>query len=241
MNKDQKRRLEELKEPWCSAAFIEELYGLNLQQDKAVLGRFRAWSERFWREDVVKQSGGSYHRHALETFLQISELLPRKWAAVELGMDQDSFDKTLAGLARKSLLPPGVVDDPLVAKGLVRDIHRLFPALARTAFTTHSAYCARLHVAIEKDLGVNVTPLHCVTSEALAEDPLEYASDFDAITLEPVGTKYQVWLDFKKPINLKPDCCSLKFFAAEEDTLSPYVMRGDEPGQIPEALRARAG
>jgi hypothetical protein len=241
MNKDQERRLEELKGPWCSAVFIREFYGLDLQQDRDVLGRFRAWSKRFWRGDVVKQSGGAYHRHALESFLQIGELLPRKWAAIELGMDQDSFDKTLEALATESLLPPGVAQDPLVAKGLVRDIHRLFPALARTAFTTHSAYCGRLHAAITNDLGVTVTPLHCVTSEELKEDPPEYASDFDAITLEPVGTKYQVWLDFGKPINLKPDCCSLKLFAAEEAVLSHYVMRGDEPEEIPDGLRSRAG
>jgi hypothetical protein len=61
---------------------------------------------------------------------------------------------------------------------------------------------------------------------------------FDAITMDPVGLRYQVWLDTQKPVNLAPDVCSLKFYAKNEADLRPYVMKGGEPEDIDAKLRA---
>ena len=66
------------------------------------------------------------------------------------------------------------------------------------------------------------------------------ADAFDAITLEPVGLRYQVWLETRKPVNLRPDVCSLKFYAAHENELKEYVMKGSEPDDIDPRLRGAA-
>lgn len=42
----------------------------------------------------------------------------------------------------------------------------------------------------------------------------------------------------KKPVNLAADVCSLKFYAKNEASLRPYVMKGGEPETIDEKLRA---
>ena len=68
--------------------------------------------------------------------------------------------------------------------------------------------------------------------------PPDMAAAFDAITLEPVGLRYQVWLETKKPANLRPDVCSLKFYAQHEAELADYVMQGGEPRHIDDRLRA---
>lgn len=241
MDDRQRWRLEQLQKEACSIELAEELFGLDLRHDNALLGRFRAWASRFWRGEPVVRST-SINRHALESFFQFSGLVPVKWAAAEVGMEQSSFVATLQALQGDGLPVPmsSISSEQVVEERLVRDLHKWFPALSHVLFVNHSAYCARLHEVIEGTYPfIKVGALRCVTSEALGEDPPDYADTFDVLTLDPVGLRYQVWLDFKKPVNLRPDCCSLKFYASEQAALSSYVMRGGEPAEIPATLLAR--
>lgn len=89
--------------------------------------------------------------------------------------------------------------------------------------------CIALHVAIASDLDIYFTPVSCITSEVLDPEGPDLAVAFDAITMDPVGLRYQVWLDTKKPVNLAPDVWSLKFYAQNEADLRPRVLRGSEP------------
>jgi hypothetical protein len=239
MTPEQSKRFDDLKGPWCTGRLLIELYGIDLQNDGRLLGAFRTWSIRFRRnQPVERQRGGhEFNRHEFETFLQTNGLVPFRWGAVELGMTEDSLRQTLDALEGDSmpvrLTPP--ISDQLVEENVVRDLHKWFPTLRGRIFSTHDSKCGALHNAIRAQYGIDVKPLHCVTSQVLDPTEPDYAAVFDAITLDPVGLRYQVWLDFKKPFNLRPDCCSLKLFAQERTLLEPYVMRGDMP-EIPEAL-----
>jgi hypothetical protein len=106
------------------------------------------------------------------------------------------------------------------------------------AFSSHSSMCRALHDAIKAELNLVVQPLLCVTSTVLDTENPDLADAFDAITLDPVGLRYQVWLDTRKPVNLRPDVCSLKFYAQHENELRAHVMKGSEPSAIDEKLRA---
>lgn len=117
-------------------------------------------------------------------------------------------------------------------------LFRAFASLRHKTFSDHSLKCRALHATIRAELHIEVEPVRCVTSILLDPTEPDMAAAFDAITLEPVGLRYQVWLDADKPVNLRPDVCSLSFHAKHEAELRAYVMKGSEPGSIDERLRA---
>jgi hypothetical protein len=98
--------------------------------------------------------------------------------------------------------------------------------------------CRALHDAIRTELDVKVEPLLCVTSRILDPEEPDVAAAFDAITLDPVGLRYQVWLNTDKPVNLRADVCSLKFYAQHERELRKRILQGSQPNRIDERLRA---
>jgi len=237
MNQEQIKKLKVLQTQWIDPKLLTDLYGIRLP-DESLLGMFRAWAGRFRRMKVVEQNNHLYDRHALERCFQFHRLLPVKWGAARLGMERDSFVELLEILDQRSLIIRNVGNftDQLIEESLIRDMSKLFPGLPNTVFGDHSDYCRNLHQAIHNDFGISVRPLRCVTSETLGDDPPDYAYEFDVITSEPIGTRYQVWLDLGKPICLKADACSLRLFAAEQEILSPFLMAGQAP-EIPDALK----
>lgn len=101
MTPEQSAGFQALKNPWCSFHRVQELYGLDLEQDQALFGSLLSWEARRRREgEVLKPE--FVHRHHLETFLQIMKFLPIKLAAVRLGMDADSLRR-----AEEALKPRG--------------------------------------------------------------------------------------------------------------------------------------
>jgi hypothetical protein len=107
--------------------------------------------------------------------------------------------------------------------------------LTHYVFGDHRDYCQQLHQEIERDLNVKVTPVYCVTSVAASETPVDYGHDFDCLTFQPIGIKYQVWLDFKKPMYLSPDRCGSAFYVQNESLLKKFKFPGDEP-RLPATL-----
>lgn len=235
MDEAQKKRFQELQGKRCSIELISQIYGLEFP-DESLLGKFRAWAQQLRRIRDVELPG-SIDRHALETFFQTSKLIPEKWAAAKLGMADTSLHETLEELKNTGRIPQVLNDtEQVIDENLIRGFYKYFASLRNVIFADHNDFCTKLHTAIREELNYTVTALHCVTSEALRESPADYAYAFDAITLEPVGIKYQVWLDFHKPMNLRPDCCSVKFYAAEKETLRPFLFAGREPDLPPSLL-----
>ncbi|HEY5957898.1 MAG TPA: hypothetical protein VIV60_15150, partial [Polyangiaceae bacterium] len=155
-------------------------------------------------------------------------------------MSTETFNEIVARLEGEALCPPlasGISEQP-VREREASQLSRAFSSLHRRTFSNHSAKCRALHEAIRNELALAVEPLFCVTSQVLEPDDPDMAAAFDAITLDPVGNRYQVWLDTKKPINLRADVCSLKFYAQNESELRDYVIKGSEPDRIDDRLRA---
>jgi len=241
LNPEQKRRLEALQKPWCDNQLLQELYGLNLSQDSALMSALRSWSQSLRKPglEVMKHGGHLVHRHYLETFFQVRKLLPFKQAAARLGMDEESLKRVRMGLEPRGFYFASLVSEQLVSEPQLRDIVQFSADLAHRIFGNHDDFCRRLHEALAKELGIQVNALHCITSETLHEKPVDYAYEFDVITLEPVGLRYQVWLDFKKPLHLKPDCCATKTYWENQELLRDLLFAGEKP-EIPPAL-ATAG
>ena len=238
-------RLATLSAPWCTTELIQELLGIDLPADPQLASALRAWSKRFRGDANVERSAGTgrmVHRHALETFLLQNGWVSWKWAAVHLALVEDELKNVVALLEGKGVIPQlaSGVSDQVIRQREAAMLYRLFPATRMKTFSSHSSMCRALHAAIKDELAFDVKPLLCVSSVALEEKEPDLADAFDAITLDPVGLRYQVWLETKKPVNLRPDVCSLKFYAKHENELRTHVMKGSEPSEIDPKLRAAA-
>jgi hypothetical protein len=221
---------------WVPFEVIELLNGIK-RDDAQLWGAFQAWSLRLRRPREVLRPN-EVNRHAFESYLQQSRLLPEKTAAVRVGMSLDSFQDVLDTLDKKGNIVVNTRDflQQVVTESLIREFPSLFPALQNRIFGDHDDFCSRLHAAIKDDLGIEVKPVRCETSEALGQDPADFAYDHDCFTGRPIGLRYQVWLDFKKPMNLRPDACSMKLYVEKEAQLKPLVFAGREP-DVPDGLR----
>jgi hypothetical protein len=130
------------------------------------------------------------------------------------------------------------VSDQLVRQREAASLFRAFPSLRNKVFASRSGMCIVLYSAIKSDLNIDVTPLSCITSAILEPEDPDIAVAFDAITMDPVALRYQVWLETNKPVNLAADVCSVKFYAQSEAGLREHIMKGGEPETIDSRLRA---
>jgi hypothetical protein len=233
------RRIAILSEPWWEERWIEEHYGIRFPARRLV-GSFLAWGHNRTRPLQVAREG-KLDRHAFESYLQAAQWIPMKWAAARLGMTPSSFEAVVARMVEKGLDVHGVLDidgrlDPqLILEVAIQNFRDHFPALQNMFVVEYQIYCERLHAAIREDLDFEVEPLRCITSEKLREEPIFYAHEYDAVTLEPVGLHWQVWLDFGKPINLYPDVCATSTYAEHEALIESKLYAGQQP-RIPDQL-----
>lgn len=244
MEPEHAQRLKALMNPWCTPELVTSLLDIDLLGDPRLAGAVRSWAARFrGDEPVVRQtpsSGREVHRHALEAFLLQNGLISWKWAAIYYGLETQVLKGVVNRLEGTGYFVQVRSDlsDQLVRQREAASLFRTFQGLRNKVFASHSDMCIALYAAIRSDLNIDVTPVHCVTSGVLQPEDPDIAVAFDAITMDPVGLRYQVWLDTKKPVNLAPDVCSLKFYARNEVDLRPYVMKGGEPEDIDAQLRA---
>jgi hypothetical protein len=235
-------RLAALQQAWCRADFVQELLGIDVPGDPRLQRAFRTWSSRFLADDDVLHTsldGLQVDRHALETFLVQNGLTSWKSASVYLGMPMVTLQEIVRRLEGAGVETEiaSTVSDQVVRQREAARLFRAFPALRTRIFSDHSRMCRALHEAVRTDLAIDVTPVVCVTSAILDAEP-DIAASFDAITFDPVGLRYQVWLETNKPVNLQPDVCSLLFYAKNEADLRALVMKGGEPERIDQRLRA---
>ena len=182
------------------------------------------------------------NRHVLETYLGESGLISWKWAAAYLGMSAEQMQMIVDRLEGDGLSTQirTSVSDQIVRQREAALLFKAFPALRHRNFSTHSQMCRAVHQAVHDAYGIDVAPVYCVTSERLQPNEPDMAAAFDAITLDPVGLRFQVWLETQKPVNLHPDVCSVWFYANNEADLRALVMSGSEPEAIDPRLVSAA-
>ncbi len=231
MDDTQRRRFDALMQENCGEKLIQDLYGISRSDDTSFFLRYLVWGQRLGVRPV--DTSGRINRHMFETFLQRMKLVPVRLAGARSGMTEVAFRKTMEILAIQ-----GITDAEfeatkcVVSEGFVRDLSNQFKALQFRTFGSHDDYCRRLQQALADEFKIEVEPLYCVTSQKLGENPADFAYEFDAITLDPIGLRYQVWLDTKKPMNLRPDVCSLWFYVREETALKQYLPFDEPPHQL---------
>ncbi|MDR3638887.1 MAG: hypothetical protein P4L84_34095 [Isosphaeraceae bacterium] len=235
MSPDERRRLHSLQQPRCSLEFVRELYGLDLPKDDALWRDFRFWLGRRGKLDGAADD--DVNRHQFELFLQSKELVPKRWAALRVGMTEDSLDRVFARLQSDGLSLRYHASPHVVGRRLERDLIDLFNEFRFRTFVDHNDFCSRLHEAFVASFDIEIEPVFCATALELGRKPPDYAHDVDAITLLPVSLRYQFWLDFRKPLSLRPECCSKLFYFDNADELRPFLAGGRDV-DIPEEILA---
>lgn len=232
MNAQEQERFDSLHRGSCvPITYIRDYYGLPWPLTEHVRADFEVWQRQRGRRRGCAEGAAS--RYDLEEFMQQKDVMPKKWMAARLGMRVASLDELLARLTDLGMRPQRyAVYADLIAASLSDDLVPTLPGLKFRTFSDHNSFCERLHAEIDKVLGIKVQPLFCETSERLEDYPRQFASNFDCITLAPLSARHQLWLDFRKPLNLGPDRCSKLFYVENRDALRPYCAGTQEPDDL---------
>lgn len=236
MNAQERQRFDFLRQgPCVPAEYVRDYYGLTWPLSDDLRSDFEAWRLRL-RRPVDCDHGAS--RYELETFMQQKGLEPKKWMGARLGMTVASLVDVLSHLSVLQMRRQRYdVYPELVAKSLSEDLVRNLPGFRFRVSSDHNSFCIRLHAELGTELGIKVQELFCATSDILQDDPRQFATEFDCITLAPLSGKHQIWLDFRKPNTLGFDRCSKLFYAENHDVLRPYCAGTQEPDDLDEYVQ----
>lgn len=216
--------------PCVTPEYAKGYYGLAWPLPGDASLDFDRWVNQRRRD---KCGDGVASRYELEGFLQQQAVVPKKWMGARLGMTVASLDELLARLADIGMRPNRYIVYPdLVAESLSEDIVPNLPGLKFRTFSDHNTFCARLHADLDKVLGIKVQPLFCATSDRIGDDYRKFASHFDCITLDPLSGRHQMWLDFRKPLNLGPDRCSKLLYTENQEVMRPFCAGACEPADL---------
>lgn len=237
MTTEQNQRLEMLRSgPCVTLDYVRDYYGLAWPLSASRANAFEGYARTLRRR--VTCPDGHLSRYELEGFMSRDDVLTKKWMGARLGMSVDSLDTLLAKLDALGMQASRyLVDSEFVVESLSEDLTRHVPGLRFRLFGDHTAFCERLHVEMQKAIGLDVEPLFCTTSDRLQEYPRRFAAHFDCLTLEPLSTKHSAWLDFRKPLNLPPDRCSKLVYVENRDLLKPFIAGTGEPDNLSEYER----
>ena len=208
MTEQEQQRFEMLRQgPCVPPDYVSGYYGLPWPVEGEFGQDYQRWVSKLRRRQTCE--GGWTSRYELESFMQQKRVVPKKWMGAQLGMSIASLEQLLARLGDIGMrLNRYEVYKELIAESLADDIVTELPGLKFYIPRDHNSFCARLHADLDKELGIKVQPLFCATSDRMQDYTKQYASNFDCITLDPLSVKHQLWLDFRKPLNLAPDRCS---------------------------------
>jgi len=236
-------RFDMLQGRFVDAQYLADYYGLDgLAGNANLLTDMARYRETL--RNAPNPPAGMTDRYLLEGFLQTRRLLPIKWAAARLGMNQPML---VSILDRRMDLPTPLRKEYvdygcLVEEGLSEDLIRALPQLRFRTFYDHESFCERLHVALSlalnlADAAVQDGKLWCATDRALNEFglgdyPRRYGSYFDCLTCEPLSVAHAVWLDFEKPLSLGPDRCSKLVFVRYREDLDEWVAGTRAPDDL---------
>ncbi|MBX3157220.1 MAG: hypothetical protein KF773_14690 [Deltaproteobacteria bacterium] len=185
--------------------------------------------------------GAKYSRWALERYFNAFDLVAPLHAAARLSMNIESLGRVVAFSASTLGIPPSNIGDITIGirSNFLDGLHRSFPGLANVVFASHDGYCTMLQAALTAE-NIKVDVATDRTAEALND--IESTYNVDALTLEPVGLKFAIWVDFSKPLDLQPDHVSVMTFARLEQSLGDRVPPYARPSDgVLELARAIAG
>jgi hypothetical protein len=241
MNGPERQRFDFLREgPCVPVEYVRDYYGLTWPLSVDLRQDFEAWRGRLRRPAHCGDEAVS--RYELESFMQQKDVETKKSMGARLGMTVDSLEQVLSHLSGLQMRRQRYdVYPDLVARSLSEDLVRNLPGLKFRVSSDHNAFCARLHSELQNELKIEVEPLFCATSDILQDDSRQYAREFDCITLAPLSGRHQIWLDFRKPLNLGFDRCSKLFYAENREALRPYCAGTQEPDDVDEYIQLPAG
>lgn len=217
--------------PCVPSDYIDGYYGLPWPLPDDVRADYEAWASQLKRRRDCDK--GWVSRYELESFMQQKAVVPMKWMGARLGMNVASVQELLDRLKDIGMRPQRyIVYEKLIAESFSEDIVPNLPGLKFRTFSDHNSFCERLHAELDKVLGIKVQPLFCATSEQMQDYPKQFASNFDCITLAPLSGKHQLWLDFRKPLNLGPDRCSKLLYIENRDAMRPFCTGTQEPDDL---------
>ena len=228
----EQRHFEMLRQgPCVPAEYVTAFYGLPFPLPDDFRTKYETWaSQRRRRPGCDKEC---ISRYELESFMRKLKVVPKKWMGARLGMSLHSIELLLSHLEEIGMQPQRyVVYSDLISEALPEDIIPNLPSLKFRISSDHNSFCTRLHIDLDQVLGFKVEPLFCATSDRIQDYPRQFASDFDCLTLAPVSGKHQIWLDFRKPLNLPPDRCSKLFYVENREALRPYCASTEEPADL---------
>jgi hypothetical protein len=245
-------RFQDLQGRFVTEQYVADYYGLEgLAENLDLTADLARYKQTL--QAAPDAPDGRVDRYALEGFLQARRLLPAKWAAARLGLNE-ALLKTV--LERRVDLPVPMRRDYveygcLVAEGLAEDLTRALPRLRFRTFPDHESFCELLHTALGQALAIpdgeiQEGKLWCATDRELSECgfgdyPRRYGYHFDCLTCEPLSVAHAVWLDFKKPITLGPDRCSKLVFVRYRDALESWVAGTRAPDDLQRYEECAAG
>jgi hypothetical protein len=241
MTEQEHHRFEMLRQgPCVPPEYVSGYYGLPWPLPDDVRPDYEAWLGLLKRRSNCGANGLS--RYELESFMQRQGVVPKKWLGARLGMHVASLDELLGRLKNLGMRPQRyVVYEDLIAESLAEDIVPHLPGLKFRTFSDHNSFCERLHADLNQVLGIKVQPLFCATSVRIQDYPRQFASNFDCITLAPLSGKHQMWLDFRKPLNLAPDRCSKLLYIENREALRPFAAGTQEPDDLEQYAQFLAG
>jgi hypothetical protein len=208
-----------------SFELMEKTYGLNLKENSSLTVQFRMWAGRYGKESEVIND--DVDRWLFEMFLQYRELVPVKIAAPQLGLDTPDLVQILNVMTDSGCISSSERDGvflEVISKNVIRDLPGRLPSFPRKTWESRSSYVRAFHEAVAQDLKLSVVLLQCSASERLKDPEPEVSMERDIITNEPIGLQYQDWMDFKQPITLKPDACSIFTLVQYSEILDDYRM-----------------
>lgn len=225
MNQAERDRFNALRGEFVPFAIAKDILGLDVQ-DQDVRARLDAFADLAQSARAIFATAG-VSRFLVEEFLNLYKLYTLRTAAARLGTDIPTLTSVLDTLvARRRLAPRG--EEWGVSRAVTDHLWRYFGRLKDRIFGSHDDMCEQIHAAVEKELGIHVTPVHCTTSIARNDPTYDFAYAICPLSLEPTSVRHQVWLNLGKWLRLEPDFCSLKFYAANRAELRPLIF-GSEP------------
>ncbi len=229
MTLEQQRNLEYLLHGSCvPIEYVSGYYGLTWPFAGDLAKDFELWRNQLRRQTQCPL--GQAPRFMIESFMQQKHVTSKRWMAARLGMTEESFGDLAQRLPDIGLRPQRYAIYPeMIADSLPEDIVPALRGLRFRTFSDHNSFSERLHAALQDELNLHVEPLFCATSVAMRDYPRQFANNFDCLTLEPLSGRHQVWLDFRKPMNLGPDRCSKLLYLENHDVLEPYRAGTREP------------
>lgn len=203
-------RLQSLKRHILSANDIYNHYGIDLR-DSELVQWYKIIAPRLgYNQGIIAHD--CIDRRILESVLQRTNELPLKLAAVHHGMDEDSLRKLLNWLNQMGIvqITREYKRNLFVSKDTNGKLYQWFTSLRNRTFSSHQDYCRRMHQAITDESGIIIKPVFCATGKIVDSENPPFASEYDIVSDEPISRKYELWIDFGKPLNLSPDYISIK-------------------------------